>query len=77
MDFIKLTMAAKTGDGGMPIYINVSRIEAIRDDGDSDSDGVVVFVTGDNNAKYFVAESPETIMQIINTMKQTNCISMT
>lgn len=84
MDFIKLTMQNRTGLGGMSIYINVSKIEAIRDepldrrfDHSADDSGGVVFVTGDNNAKHFVLESAETIMQMINTMKQTNCISMT
>lgn len=32
MDFIKLTMQNRTGLGGMSIYINVSKIEAIRDE---------------------------------------------
>lgn len=64
MDFIKLTMAKRTGLDGMPIYINVDRIEAVRNK-DDDVDGAVVFVTGDNGVKYFVKESAEIIMKKI------------
>lgn len=73
VDFIKLTMANRTGLGGTPIYINVARIEAIRDE----DDDAVVFVTGDNGAKYFVKESAESIMQMINAMKQASYITLT
>lgn len=65
MDFIKLTQAYITGYEGEPIYINVWRIEAIRED-----DGCsVLFVTGDNNAKYYVKESADAILGMIYRIK--------
>lgn len=76
MDFIKLTMAKRTGLDGMPIYINVARIEAIRDE-DCDEDEAVVFVTGDNGAKYFVKESAESIITMIYAMKLASYTSLT
>ena len=71
MDFIKLTQAYITGDEGEPIYINVWRIEAIRE-GDGCS---VVFVTGDNNAKYFVKESADAILDMINNIKRSEVLT--
>ena len=59
---IKLTMSNNTGFGGEPIYISIAHIEAIRA---NDDGGSIVFVVGDNNARYFVKESPESIMAMI------------
>ena len=65
MDFIKLTLADATGHGGKPIFVNVWRIEAIRED----DEHTVLFVTGDNNAKYFVKESADAILGAIYRIK--------
>ena len=61
MNFIKLTMARTTGYGGEPIYINARHIEAIKE-GD---DHTILFVIGDNNAKYYVMESAEAVLALI------------
>lgn len=65
MDFIALTLAACTGYDGKLIYVNVWRIEAIREDDES----TVLFVAGDNNAKYFVKENADAILGMIYKIK--------
>lgn len=65
VDFITLTLATCTGYGGKPIYVNAWCIEAIREDDES----TVLFVTGDNNAKYFVKESADAILGMIYKIK--------
>ena len=67
MGFIKLVMSRVMGFEGEPVYINTAHIEAVRAD---DKDGTVVFVVGDNNAKYFVKESPDAIMAMIELQER-------
>ena len=60
MNFIKLT-PRPSGIKVTPIYINASHIQAMA----QLEDCTAIFVTGNSHAEYYVVESPEAIMALI------------